>query len=175
MSVQDLSQDPQAVDVSTPETHYLVQCSQVSLVDSILKPIEDYDKVDVSRFLFKIKITVEHGAALAYLHVQVAAMSDTPFIPGCSLNFTLMGIFRAEGEMPPEALGDFARHYTLSILWPYAREYTADQLRRAGLPFDELPIINPQVVTEKLIEANLIEVKIFSEDDEDVTTDQAIE
>ena len=173
MSDTDLSNEPQAVDVSSPETHYLVQCSQVSLVNSILKPIEDYEKVDISRFLFKIEITVEHRAALAYLHVQVAAMSDTPFILGCSLNFTLMGIFRAEGEMPPEALGDFARHYTLAILWPYAREYTADQLRRAGLPFDELPIINPQVVTEKLIDANLIELKIFSDDDEGAKVAQA--
>lgn len=175
MSDHDLSQDPQAVDVSAPETHYLVQCSQVSLVKSLLQPIEDYDKVDVSRFLFKIEITVERRTAYAHLHVQVAALSETPDLPGCSLNFTLMGVFRAEGEMPPEALGDFARYYNLSILWPYAREYTADQLRRAGLPFEALPVINPQVVTEKLIEADLIELNIISDDEAGTAVAQAAE
>jgi len=165
MSEHDFSIDLQAVDVSGAETHSLVQCSQVSLVKSMLQPIVDYDKVDISRFLFKIEITVERRTAYAHLHAQVAALSDTPDLPGCSLNFTLMGVFRSEGEMPPEALGDFARYYTLSILWPYAREYTSDQLRRVGLPFEGLPIINPQVVTEKLIEADLVELKIISEDD----------
>jgi preprotein translocase subunit SecB len=93
--------------------------------------------------------------------ISVGEDDNTPQA-GYELQFTLLGVFVAEDEIQPEALGGFARTYTLSILWPYAREYTADQLRRAGQPFDALPIINPQVVTEKLVEADLVEIKIIS-------------
>ena len=162
MSDHDLSKDPQAMNISTEDTHLFVQCSRVNLIHSILEPLENYQELEVSQFLFKIGITVDRLTAFSHLHVQVSALSDTPDLSGCSLKFTLLGIFRAEEKMSQEALGDFARYYTLSILWPYAREYTADQLRRAGLPFNSLPIINPQIVTEQLIESNLVQVEIHS-------------
>jgi len=160
MSDIDLSNDPKAMDAASAEARYSVQCASVSLSESWLRPIKNYDGVDVSRFLFKIKIDVEGIRAFANLHVQVAAYSGSPETPGCELNFTLLGVFRSDGNLPPEALGEFARYYSLPIMWPYAREYTSDILRRANLVVDELPIINPQVVTEKLIEAGLIEVTV---------------
>jgi len=61
----------------------------------------------------------------------------------------------SEDKIQPKALANFIRMYTLSVLWSYAREYTSDQLHRAGLPFDSLPNINPQVVTKGLIDGKL--------------------
>jgi preprotein translocase subunit SecB len=78
----------------------------------------------------------------------------------------MLGVFTTENVVQPEALADFARMYTLSILWPYAREYTSDQLRRAGQPFESLPIINPQMITEKLIEGGLVKIEISSHEDQ---------
>jgi preprotein translocase subunit SecB len=51
--------------------------------------------------------------------------------------------------------------YTLTILWPYAREYASDQFRRAGNHELVLPILNPQVVTQHIIEHDLVEVDIL--------------
>jgi preprotein translocase subunit SecB len=166
MSENDLTQDPQAVDVSHSDTHYQVQCAEVRLVTSSLRPLTESVQLDASRFAFKIEAYVQGNTALSYLHVQVIAIEEGDEQPkgGYELQFTLMAVFVAEGEIQPEALGDFARTYTLSILWPYAREYTGDQLRRAGQPFDALPIINPQVVTEKLIEADLVTVQFIADE-----------
>lgn len=163
MSENSLTQDTQAIDVSNPETHYQVQCADIRLLSSNLRLLPADQEQDLeSRFVFKIKVAVQEKIAFTQLHVDViviASESDESR-SGCELRFTLGGVFTAEGEIQPAALGDFARMYSLSILWPYAREYTSDQLRRAGLPFAALPIINPQVVTEKLIEGGLVEVEL---------------
>ena len=177
MSENDLAQDPRAVEVSHPDTHYQVQCAEVRLVSSRLKPLPESADLEASRFVFKIEAYIQGNTALSHLHVQVISVEDGAEETQGSyeLRFTLAGVFVAEGEIQPEALANFARMYTLSILWPYAREYTADQLRRAGQPTDALPIINPQVVTEKLIDADLVEIKIISEDVASAATTQAAE
>lgn len=168
MSDNSLAQDAQAVDVTNPETHYQVQCADVRLVSSHLSLIEaDSNEEQESRFVFKIKVAVHGAIAFAQLQVEVIAITSENDEPpsGCELQFIMVGEFTAEDEIQPAALGDFARMYSLSILWPYAREYTSDQLRRAGLPFSALPIINPQVVTEKLIEGGLVEVEVIETSD----------
>lgn len=163
MIENDLAQDPKAVEVSHPDTHYQVQCAEVRLVSSVLKPLQESADLEGSRFVFKVEAYIQGNTALSHLHVQVISLEDETegARSGYDLRFTLLGVFIAEGDVQPEALGNFVRMYTLSILWPYAREYTADQLRRAGHLFDALPIINPQVVTEKLVEADLVEIKIM--------------
>ena len=85
---------------------------------------------------------------------------------GWFLRFGLVASFSADPAISPEQLGEFAKFYSLSILWPYAREYASDQLRRAGEDCLSLPIINPQVVTERLIEDDLVQVEIISEESE---------
>ncbi len=54
--------------------------------------------------------------------------------------------------------------YTLTILYPYAREYASEQFRRAGNHNVVLPIINPQVVTQQMIEMNFVNVQIIQTD-----------
>jgi preprotein translocase subunit SecB len=163
----NLAQDPKAIEVTQPSTHYRVQCYEVHLVSSSLEPLDEDAAGAASRFLFKIEATIQGSVVLTHLHVQVTAVNDDAQPPrrGLWLRFTLAGLFGAEGTIEAQALVEFARMYTLSILWPYAREYTADQLRRAGAPFDSLPIINPQVVTESLVEAGLVEISIIAEED----------
>ena len=163
MSTDDLALDPNALDVTEPESHYIVQCSEVRLLQSILKPVDfAKEKNELSRFIFKIEASVEGDTVFSCLDVQVIAIN--PAVdenqPAYELRFLLLGVFTGEEKTPPEALMEFARMYTLAILWPYAREYTSDQLRRTGQSFDVLPIINPQVVTEKLIEGGLINIMI---------------
>ena len=170
MSADDLVKDPKAVEVSSPETHFQVQCEDVRLLSSLLQPHEKAeDDISASRFIFRIEAYIQGSTAVSHLHVHVITVNgegaETGVGPdGYELRFTLLGFFAAEGDIPPKMLGDFVRMYTLSILWPYAREYTSEQLRRAGHPFESLPIINPQIVTEKLIEANLVQVEILTED-----------
>lgn len=161
MSDLGLTSNAKAMDVTSPETHYQVQCSEVRLLSSQLKPLKPgKSEKAASHFAFKIHVTIKDNAALSRLMVHVIAVDeDGKGLPGFDLKFSLLGVFVGNESTPSQVLAEFARLYTLSILWPYAREYTSDQLRRAGQPFDALPIINPQVVTERLIEAGLVEVQ----------------
>lgn len=164
MSSKNLSAETGSMDVTKPDTHYQVQCARVQLLTSELKPLKkSKQEVGASHFAFKIQINVKDQAAYSHLKVQVVAMDEQDeTAPGFGLQFTLLGVFMGDQATPPQVVADFARLYTLSILWPYAREYTSDQLRRVGQSFDALPIINPQLVTERLIEAGLVEVKVES-------------
>jgi len=157
------------VDVSTEETQYIVQCEDVRLITSNLSPIivEDDSKKD-SNFAFLVRAVVEGTTAYSYLDVLANHFIDEgPVeVEGFQLRFVLMGTFEAHSEMSPEDLGEFVKMYTLSILWPYAREYATDQIRRAGGDIMVLPIINPQVVTEHIVENDLVEVEIIKTEQE---------
>ncbi|MDD5368144.1 MAG: hypothetical protein PHQ40_03585 [Anaerolineaceae bacterium] len=153
---------PTEMDVTSPEKQYPIQCESVCLVTSSFQPLDlAKEECKDSRFTFKIRADVDENHAFSQLDTRVV------FIPGAEnepprgyvLQFVLLGVFTASEPTPAEVLTDFARMFTLSILWPYAREYASDQFRRAGEVFDALPIINPQVVTEGLLKNNLIEVR----------------
>jgi hypothetical protein len=166
MATKDLSKDPKSVDVSNPETQYRVQCARVNLVSSALNPLTDDIKETESKFVFKITAFVNKNVAFSLLDVQVfwiKSQKNEP-VAGYKLRFGFEGMFIGEDAIPPDQLADFVKMYTLSILWPYAREYTSDQFRRTGQLFDQLPVINPQIVTENLVKNNLITVKIFEEE-----------
>jgi preprotein translocase subunit SecB len=166
MKVDDLIKDPNSMDVSPFEIHNLVQCVDVHLLTSTFNPLENQvDDTMGLRLIFKIEGTVDGQTAFSRLHVQVFIFNpeDTKLNPSYRLRFTLLGIFVSMEKIQPKALVNFIRLYTLFVLWPYAREVTSDQLRRAGLPFDSLPIINPQVVTKRLIDGKLVKVKILAE------------
>jgi hypothetical protein len=167
MSSQDLGKDPDSVDVTSPDTHNQVQCVELRLLSSKLQPLKKLDENPrVSHFRFKIVGSITGDTAFSELHVQVIFASAENAKPSIDyeLQFILLGIFVSDGTLQTEALAEFVRMYTLSIFWPYAREYTSDQLRRAGQRFDSLPIINPQVVTRKLIDGKLVKVKIRTDE-----------
>lgn len=157
-------QDPM-VDVSSKLTHYAVQCEDIRLISSSLTPVINKSEArKPSRFAFRIRAIVEGKKAYSYLEVIAnhAASNHQEQVAGFNLSFVLMGTFSTEQDITPNQLGEFIKMYTVTILWPYAREYSTDQFRRAGGHEVVLPIINPQVVTEHIVENNLVEVKIVS-------------
>jgi preprotein translocase subunit SecB len=160
----------QSVDVSTDEMHYAVQCADIRLISSSLNPVlTDGDTDNSSRFAFRIHAIVEGQTSYSYLEVQAGYPASSGFeeVNGYDLSFVLMGIFKSQDEkISPEDLGQFVKLYTLTILWPYAREYATDQLRRASIDDCILPIINPQIVTEHIITNNLVEVQIIKNEGE---------
>ncbi len=151
------------VDVTSEDAHYLVQCDDIRLIMSALKPlIVDNDKDTSTRFAFRIHAVVEGKKAYSYLEVKINyfCKSDQEELEGFNLAFVMLGVFRTTKKVPQAVFVDFIKSYTLTILWPYAREYTSDQFRRVGKHEAVLPIINPQVVTKNIIENNLVDVEI---------------
>ncbi len=160
----DLSQDEKAVDVTSQETHFSIQCDDIRLISSLFHPLTDEDQMpEGSRFTFKISAYVRGNEAFSHLETQVIHLStdDTEERKGYFLRFGLLAKFTGDAQIDAEQMAGFVRLYTLSILWPYAREYAGDQLRRAGEDCLSLPIINPQMVTERLIEDELVQVEFI--------------
>lgn len=152
------------VDVSSESTHYMVQCEDIRLISSSLTPVIKKSEADKpARFAFRVRAIVEEKKAYSYLEVLAnhSASNHQDQVAGFNLSFVLMGTFSTEQDITPEQLGEFIKMYTVTILWPYAREYSTDQFRRAGGHEVVLPIINPQVVTEHIVENNLVEVQII--------------
>ena len=151
------------VDVTSTETHFTVQCEDIRLITSSLKPLLVDEKRDTStRFAFRVRATVEGQKAFSYLEVKVNYFfkEELEELQGFNLSYVLMGTFTTESPLSSEDFAYFVKTYTVSILWPYAREYASDQFRRAGNHDIVLPIINPQVVTEHIVENNLVEIEI---------------
>ncbi|MBT3713015.1 MAG: hypothetical protein HOG15_06670 [Anaerolineae bacterium] len=165
----ELAEEKTSIDVTSPETHYIVQCNDIRLISSSLRPLVSETEVDEkSSFTFRVKAVVEGNIAYSYLEVQTSYYIPDSLegVQGFQLSYVLMGTFNADEEMNSTDLAHFIKMYTLSILWPYAREYASDQLRRAGESQVILPIINPQVVTEHIVENNLVEVEIVKENEQ---------
>jgi len=76
-----------------------------------------------------------------------------------TLSFVLAGFFSITGVWDKTEMINSAKMFSLSILWPYAREYASDVFRRSGYRFPVLPIINAQEVTKQFIENDKINVK----------------
>lgn len=170
MAPSDLAQDNKAVDVTGRETHSRIQCQEIKLISSTLRPLDpEKEKLGESRFVFRIRVDAQGNQASGLLETQVIYISSEPGekLEGFWLRFALIGFFSAEKDLSTEDLADFGRMYTLSILWPYAREYAADQIRRTGETVLTLPVINPQAVTENLIKSDLVEVVIHTEEEKD--------
>lgn len=143
-----------------------IRCTQVSLAESKLKIINfDNKKID-QEITFKISILIRNNLILSRLSTHIIRFTEEEKkeIPvAFSLDFDLFGTFIADEELDQSFLIDFAKMYSLSILWPYAREYASDQFRRIEFKFSSLPIINPQVVTKQLIDKGKIKVDFITD------------
>jgi len=166
----DLADDPKAVDVSSPETQATVQCESVYLYSSTLQFLGPGGEEKATRISFKIQAMVVDQVALCDLESEVIFIPE-PEEPafGWSLRFTIIGRFSASQDLTPEDLGEFVKFNALTILWPYAREFASDQIRRVGEYQLVLPVINPQVVTKNLIEDDLVEVMYVDSEAEETT------
>ena len=161
-----LAETKPRVDVSGDEMHYTVQCADVRLISSALKPaIAEKGPGKSPHFAFRVRALVQGTKAYSYLevHVNHRIPAAPAKVTSFELSFVLMGTFIAKQNMPSSDLANFVKMYTVTVLWPYAREYATDQFRRAGSGDIILPIINPQIVTEHIVENNLVEVQILRE------------
>jgi preprotein translocase subunit SecB len=154
------------VDVTSAETHASVQCEDIRLIVSSLKPLlVDTDRDTSTRFAFRVRATIEGQKAFSYLEVKVNHFfkEQTDGLQGFNLSYVLMGTFSTSAPLKPRDFAHFIKMNTVTILWPYAREYASDQFRRAGNHEIVLPIINPQVVTKQIVENNLVDVEIIKQ------------
>lgn len=153
------------VDVTLTENQATVQCDDIRLIVSSLKPLLVDEKKETStRFAFRVRVTIENNKAYSYLEVKVNYFfqdNKVDDLQGFNLSYVLMGTFSTSSNLKPEDFAQFMKMNTVTVLWPYAREYASDQFRRAGNHEVVLPIINPQVVTKHIVENNLVEVEII--------------
>lgn len=170
-SKNELKSKDSVVDISDTEAKYSIQCEDIRLFKSYLAPVDlDNEPEDNTPYLkFLVYALVDVDAVYSYLNVQLlhSVPGDLEEVQGHELNFVYLASFTSTENIPPEELGEFAKFYTLSLLWPYAREYVSDQLRRIGEDDFVLPIINPQVITKYLIENDLVKVKFLNEMDQE--------
>lgn len=155
------------VEVSDSERQYSIQCEDIRLIKSSLEPINGEKAPDIvnSHLGFSIYALVDVDKVYSYLNVHLvhSVPGELKEVQGYELKFVYMASFTSTENIAPEEFGEFAKFYTLSLLWPYAREYVSDQLRRIGEDDFVLPIINPQVITKHLIENDLVKVKFLNE------------
>lgn len=165
----EVEEQDNTVDITGKESHYSVQCEDIRLITSSLKPlIVDENRDTSTRFAFRVRVAIDSKKAFSYLEVKVNYFFEDgeDGLQGFNLSFVLMGIFSTESEISLEDFAHFMKMYTVTILYPYAREYASDQFRRVGNHEVVLPIINPQVVTQQIVENNLVEVNFIQSEPE---------
>lgn len=117
------------------------------------------EKSGDEKLSYSLSPSVFKNLLLSELHIRIvnSIPNNDQFVQ--ILNFSLIGIFTVDEGITKEAIGDFGTNYSISILWPYAREFSQDIFQRAGFPAQCLPIINAQEVTKDMVDKGLIKVK----------------
>lgn len=110
-----------------------------------------------------IDAQIFHHQVQALLQIEYILITDASAGIGYNLRFGIMGSLQASENMPDEELAHYAKIHSLTFLWPYAREYTSDLIRRMSIDAPTLPIINPQFATKSLVENSQVQVNIIEE------------
>jgi len=141
-----------------------IRCTKISLAESMLKILDIENKANPT-IKFKINILIRQNLILSQLSTHIIQLTEEKKEKPIkfSLDFDIFGTFIADVGLKPSDLSEFAKLYSLSILWPYAREYASDQFRRVEFEFSSLPIINPQLVTKDLLNKKLIKVDYITD------------
>ena len=153
-------------DINEEIQSYPIQILDAILHHSFAAPLpEDHDHKE-SKLNVHIQITIHKQQAQALLFIESIIIDDQTN-GGYGLRFGILGSFQAPEVVSQENLGEFAKMHSLSFLWPYAREYSSSLIRRMSINAPPLPIINPQTMTPKLIENELVKVQILTDDQEE--------
>jgi preprotein translocase subunit SecB len=157
------SQEPSSEQVNKkviPEN--LIECLNIGLKECSLVPLPS-ERKEEPRIQFAITpIVFGNDRLISELRIcLINIVSEEPFA-GQELTFAMAGVFKGSEETTKEQMGEFGQLYTLSILWPYAREFAQDILHRTGRRYSPLPVINPTGTTLDLLEQGQITV-IFKE------------
>lgn len=147
---------PEIENISEKETY--IKCERVNLKSCNLQFIPQ-DKVVNQNLHFSLIARVFEKLLLSELNVQVVNFFPENNQFAQILTFSLVGVFTSGSDVTKDVLGDFGKSYTLSILWPYAREFSQDMFQRTGFTWECLPVINAQDTTMKMIENGEIKVE----------------
>ncbi len=141
----------------------IFKSESINLIHSSFKQNDAESKKSTARFEFSISADVYTDFIVSKLTVklrnQIALENHQTIVQSFECCFA--GYFSTSPTAPEDARINFAKINSLSIIWPYAREYISDTLRRTGIPFPILPIINPQVVAEKLDQEDLVHIQMY--------------
>lgn len=141
-----------------------IKCEKIYLLSSsycqeAADTNKGYAKLD---FSIDVDLYDDHYTSKLNVHANYLNSSGEANKFGQSLSFCIAGVFTTN-EMPKkEVLINFAKLYSLSILWPYAREYASDVFRRTGYSYPVFPIVNPQGLTKQLIKNKKITINDLS-------------
>lgn len=148
------------INTSTDEDYQktLIQCERVSLRECNLSAVNPEEHKDEPPVQFAIQpVVFGNDKMVSELKVCASNFRKNAKV-GFILNFTMVAYFRGSENTTKEQLGEFGQLYTLSILWPYAREFAQDMFMRSGFPGSLLPVINPTATTEDMMKQKMIEV-----------------
>ena len=143
------------------DDNYLIKCERINLKYCNLDFVPQ-DKVGFEKFTYSMTLRVFEKLLLSELQVRVVNFFPENNQFAQVLSYNLVGIFTTDHKVSQEKFGDFGKHFTFSILWPYAREFAQDIFSRTGFSWDCLPIINAQDTTKKMIESGSITVQYQS-------------
>jgi len=151
----------EVINTTESEVKFFIECADIKLLNSNLIPLQNKIKEDIDVL---ISAKVIEFLSISNLNVKIThknkKRNDTP-MKGYQFDLTYSVIFRSSEGTPTNLLGEFTKLYTISILWPYVREYVHDTFSRCGESDFLLPLINPQVFTENLIKSKKINVEVF--------------
>jgi preprotein translocase subunit SecB len=139
---------------------------QIKFLDAILHhsfaaPLPNEHEHEHTGLRANIQVNIYQNQVQALLQVEYILIIDEETHEGYGLNFGILGSLEAPKEMPQEELADYAKIYSLSFLWPYAREYSSSLIRRMSINAVPLPIINPQTMTKMMVDEGLVQVDIL--------------
>jgi hypothetical protein len=144
-------------ELSNMISHDKIHFEKLILRYSHLIDIQESQK-GVEEILFRVTPRIVDLNLFLELHLKVVnIVCKSPFIAQ-QLTFGLIGQFKADEGMAANYLEDFAKNFTLALLWPYAREYTQDVFQRTGQVNTILPVLNVQDTTKEMIEKGQITV-----------------
>jgi preprotein translocase subunit SecB len=139
------------------EIIYPFQCNNILLINSSFSVVTEEELADnaprKSAFGLALGSEIEKECFSVTLNVKILFQSDLKEskFSGYLLEFGLKAFFINATDSSTEKIEEFIRLYSLSILWPYAREYSSDIFKRAGIKPMHLPIVNPQNIMEDIL------------------------
>lgn len=142
---------------------YLVQFVDAILHNSFALTLPDGHNYTQTGLSANIQVVVHQQKVQALLQVEYILILNEETKAGYELNFGIMGSLKAEKDMPQAELAEYAKIYSLSFLWPYAREYSSSLIRRMSIDAPPLPIINPQTMTKMMVDEGLVQVDILDD------------
>lgn len=105
--------------------------------------------------MFALK-RVNHSDRLLSILLFLDIIGPSELAPEVHLDITLEGLFRLLidfDDIAPELREEFEKHSAVSLLWPYAREYTQDFTNRMRMDMPVLPTLNLLAIEAIIAEA----------------------